>query len=124
MILAALVLGIPLTTTSALAQQDGQGEGQRQGQRQGQGGPRHGPPPQSFEACSEAEVGAACSFTGRNDAEVAGTCRDVRGKLACVPKNAPRGAAATRQQRHQQQKKKKMQQQQQQQQPQEQPPAE
>lgn len=58
------------------------------GDREGRG--RHGPPPEAIEACVSVSEGSSCSFTGRRDDTLQGTCEIVRdGQLACVPENAP-----------------------------------
>jgi len=48
-------------------------------------GKRHAPPAEALDACSDAEEGAACSFVGRRDREITGTCEILRDDLACVP---------------------------------------
>lgn len=48
-------------------------------------GERRGPPPEAFSACENSSVGDACSFSGRNDNEVSGSCRQHNGQLACAP---------------------------------------
>ena len=68
---------------------------------QPEGGPRRGPPPkEAVDACADAAEGDACSFSGRNDDTVKGTCRlppakDAGGDapLVCVPEGhgGPRG---------------------------------
>ncbi len=51
-----------------------------------------GPPPEAVEACSGKAEGDACSFTGRRDDSIEGTClyppRDEN-LLACVPEGGP-----------------------------------
>jgi len=48
------------------------------------------PPKEALEACNSKAEGATCSFMGRNDRTVSGTChKGPRGKgpLACKPEN-------------------------------------
>ena len=58
---------------------------------EGRGRP-HGPPPEAIEACADLSEGDACSFTGRRDDEVKGTCivlpRGDEG-LVCAPEGGP-----------------------------------
>lgn len=59
------------------------------GDREGRG--RHGPPPESIEACAAATQGDSCSFAGRRGESLEGSCEIMRDdQLACVPENAPR----------------------------------
>jgi hypothetical protein len=45
-----------------------------------------GPPPESFAACTALIEGDSCTFTGRRDDELTGTCRLPQDdELACVP---------------------------------------
>lgn len=57
----------------------------------GHGRPQ-GPPPEAIEACADLSEGDACSFTGRRDDEVKGTCivlpRGDEG-LVCAPEGGP-----------------------------------
>lgn len=61
-------------------------------------GERPGPPPEAIEACASAEEGDACSFEGRNDDIVEGTCMPgpvPELPLACRPAGGappPRGS--------------------------------
>lgn len=58
----------------------------------GEGKRRHGPPPAAFEACANQSEGAACSFTGRRDEAVEGTCfapPRESSALACKPERGP-----------------------------------
>lgn len=65
--------------TGASAESDDSGSGQ---QRQG----RRGPPPQALEACEAMVEGDPCSFTGRNEEQLNGTCFSPREDiLACRP---------------------------------------
>ncbi|MFW2403926.1 MAG: hypothetical protein ACN4GT_04095 [Gammaproteobacteria bacterium] len=65
--------------TAAYAESNDSGYGQ---QRQA----RRGPPPQALEACEALIEGDACSFTGRNDEVLNGTCFSPREDiLACRP---------------------------------------
>lgn len=52
--------------------------------------PRH-PPREALDACADKDSGDSCSFTGREDATVEGTCfsPDDDKPLACRPDNAP-----------------------------------
>lgn len=57
----------------------------------GRGRPQ-GPPPEAIEACSGLSEGDACSFTGRRDDVVEGTCMvSRRGDegLVCAPEGGP-----------------------------------
>ena len=55
--------------------QDGGGQGPKaMGQESGPGGHRHGPPPEAFAACQGKASGGVCSFTGRRNEKLAGTC--------------------------------------------------
>ena len=58
----------------------------------GDRGRRHGPPPEAIEACADLSEGDACSFTGRRDDDVKGTCIVLpRGNegLVCAPEDGP-----------------------------------
>ena len=65
----------------------------------GAAGPRDigrskGPPPEAIAACTELSQGGACSFTGRRNDEIEGTCNALPSadeELACVPDGAPPG---------------------------------
>jgi hypothetical protein len=49
---------------------------------------RRGPPQVAIDACAELQEGDACSFTGRNNQEVNGTCfapPQQEDRLACKP---------------------------------------
>ena len=51
-----------------------------------------GPPPEATEACADLAEGDACSFTGRRNDEVKGTCialPDGGEGLACAPEGGP-----------------------------------
>ena len=49
------------------------------------------PPPAAFEACATAIQGDRCSFAGRNEERVEGSCEAPADKpLACRPDRAPR----------------------------------
>ena len=58
----------------------------------GDRGRPHGPPPEAIEACAELSEGDACSFTGRRDDDVKGTCivspRGDEG-FVCAPEGGP-----------------------------------
>ena len=51
-------------------------------------GKRRGPPPEALNACADAQEGDSCSFTGRQEKELTGTCivpprnREI---LVCLP---------------------------------------
>lgn len=67
---------IQVITATAFAADDDRSQGKR----------RHGPPPEAIEACSALTAGDACSFTGRNDEELAGTCFAPQDRdLVCKP---------------------------------------
>ena len=52
----------------------------------GQGNGRRGPPQEALEACASGSAGDACSFTGRNNQQMSGTCfAPQEKKLACKP---------------------------------------
>ncbi len=54
--------------------------------------PPHGPPPQvAIDACAKLTEGASCSFTGRRNDNVSGTCHTPpqQSSLACVPSHRP-----------------------------------
>jgi len=59
-------------------------------------GERRGPPPEALAACKGASAGKACSFKGREDRTVKGTCFAPEGRpLACRPAGMPpKGKAA------------------------------
>jgi hypothetical protein len=46
---------------------------------------RRGPPEQAIDACSEAQEGDACSFVGRRDDSLTGTCEVIHERFVCVP---------------------------------------
>jgi hypothetical protein len=52
--------------------------------------PRRGPPPEALEACTDAQEGVSCSFIGRRDKTVTGTCEFKRDDLVCVPEHRRR----------------------------------
>lgn len=57
-------------------------------------GGHRGPPPEALEACATLSEGDACSFSGRDDEDLAGSCfppPQGDGELACRPDNAPSG---------------------------------
>lgn len=59
--------------------------------RPGDGGGRRGPPPEAIEACEGKSANDPCSFTGRRDDTIAGTCfapPDID-QLACAPVGGP-----------------------------------
>lgn len=52
---------------------------------------RRGPPPEAIEACAGKSADDPCSFTGRRDDTIEGTCfapHDVD-ELACAPEGGP-----------------------------------
>lgn len=57
-----------------------------------------GPPPQAIAACKGLASNAACSFAGRNNETVTGTCAQPpgngQGSLACRPSHPPHGMGA------------------------------
>jgi len=57
------------------------------------GGRPHGPPPEAIEACADLAEGDTCSFTGRRNDEVKGTCmappQGGDEELACAPEGGP-----------------------------------
>lgn len=55
------------------------------------GGPK-GPPPEAIKACADLAKGDACSFTGRRDDEIKGSCIALPNGddgLACAPEGRP-----------------------------------
>lgn len=65
----------------------------------GGGGRPHGPPPEAIEACADLSEGDACSFTGRRDDVIEGTCivpRSEKEELACAPEGGPPGERGRR----------------------------
>jgi hypothetical protein len=47
---------------------------------------RRGPPQVAIDACDSLSAGDACSFTGRNNEQMSGTCFAPQGRdLACKP---------------------------------------
>jgi hypothetical protein len=46
---------------------------------------RRGPPPEAVAACTDAQEGTSCSFIGRRDDSVSGTCEFKRDDFVCVP---------------------------------------
>lgn len=60
----------------------------------GDRGRPQGPPPEAIQACASLSEGAACSFTGRRDDVINGTCMTLpNGEegLACAPEGGPPG---------------------------------
>ena len=79
--IACLTL-ILLTATSATADDSENANQERQQRR---------PPPAAIEACAAAVQGDRCTFAGRNNEQVEGSCFAPADKpLACRPDNAPR----------------------------------
>ena len=61
----------------------------------GDRGRPQGPPPEAIQACASLSEGAVCSFTGRRNDEIKGTCivlPDGGEGLACAPEGGPPGA--------------------------------
>jgi hypothetical protein len=59
-----------------------------------QGGGQAGPPPQAIAACKDRSSGASCSFVGRENQTLSGTCFAPPGEnhlLACRPDRAAKG---------------------------------
>lgn len=51
-----------------------------------------GPPPEAIESCANLSEGDSCSFTGRRDDTVEGTCMsppEGDDELACAPEGGP-----------------------------------
>jgi hypothetical protein len=93
--LALIVAGM---TTVAVAQPNnsqggGQGSTVMDGKGESNTGPSggqrpHGPPPQAIAACKDKSSGASCSFAGRENQTLSGTCFAPPGEnhpLACRP---------------------------------------
>lgn len=57
----------------------------------GPGGGKQGPPPEAIAACEGKAAGDSVEFTGRRGETLEATCQEKDGKLAAVPKNAPKG---------------------------------
>lgn len=95
-LMAALVL-IALSSIATAQMQNQPGGNNAQGGSQGghgmgQGGAEHphGPPPQAIAACNGLASGATCSFQGRENKTVSGTCFAPPGNnhpLACRPEH-------------------------------------
>jgi hypothetical protein len=62
-----LSIGLSVLTVAAVAQPSDQGS-------PASGGRRHGPPPEAIAACKGKTAGAECSFSGRHDDPLTGTC--------------------------------------------------
>lgn len=54
---------------------------------------RRGPPPEAITACEGKSINDSCSFTGRRDDTIEGTCIAPQGvdELACAPEGGPPG---------------------------------
>ncbi|MBT8440895.1 MAG: hypothetical protein KJO76_00805 [Gammaproteobacteria bacterium] len=77
--LALIAMLTLVGSNAAYAESDDSGYGN---QRQG----RRGPPPQALEACEALVEGDPCSFTGRNEEQLNGSCFSPREDiLACRP---------------------------------------
>lgn len=77
--LKSLVLILAAILTTAASAQNGpppQGGGGQGAKAMGQegGGHHRGPPPEAFAACQGKASGAVCSFTGRQNEKLTGTC--------------------------------------------------
>ena len=85
-----MLLLLGCLATGALAQTGTQPSGnQADGPGQGGQGRRpHRPPPEAIAACQGKAAGAACSFTGRENQPLAGTC-------FAPPAHPPGGAGST-----------------------------
>lgn len=58
----------------------------------GDRGRPQGPPPEAIKACADLSQGDACSFTGRRDDEIKGSCITLPNGddgLACAPEGGP-----------------------------------
>jgi hypothetical protein len=103
---AALILA-GLTTAAAAEPDNLQGGGQTGQVMDGQSGPDkspgmgpgsgqhpHGPPTQAIAACKDRSSGASCSFVGRENQTLSGTCFSPgeNHALACRPDRAAQGA--------------------------------
>jgi len=88
----ALAIGTLLWVSGAMAQSgpppDGKGGGP------GMGRP-HGPPPEAIAACTSKAIGAACSFAGRSNEAMAGSCAAAPSAPPGVPTGMPPGSANT-----------------------------
>jgi hypothetical protein len=75
-----VITALMLLASGALAQESGKKRGHR------------GPPPEAIEACTGAEVGQVCEFTGGRGEAVSGSCivprRGESQTLACKPSGA------------------------------------
>ena len=60
----------------------------------GDRGRPQGPPPEAIQACADLAEGDPCSFTGRRNDEITGTCIALPNGgegLACAPEGGPPG---------------------------------
>ncbi|MTW21552.1 hypothetical protein [Allochromatium palmeri] len=59
--------------------------------RPGPGDGRRGPPPEAIAACNSKSTNDSCSFTGRHDDTITGTCITPpdSDQFACVPEGGP-----------------------------------
>ena len=92
--IAALLL-LSLATT-VCAQPQGRGQDAQAGSGVGEQAPDrpHGPPPEAVDACRGKAVGATCSFTGRDNEKLNGTCfAPPAAKAGAVADQASRPAA-------------------------------
>jgi len=80
-----------IATAQMNNQPGGNGQGGVQGMGSGGGERPHGPPPQAIAACNGLVSGAACTFQGRENKTLSGTCFAPPGNnhpLACRPEHA------------------------------------
>jgi hypothetical protein len=91
-LIAVLILaGLSSVATAQMQNQNGGNNGQG-GPGMGQGGGErpHGPPPQAIAACNGKASGASCTFQGRENKTLTGTCFAPPGDnhpLACRPEH-------------------------------------
>lgn len=77
-------IGLSVLTPGALGQPSGGDQGSPGG-----GWHRHGPPPEAIAACKGKTAGADCSFTGRHDDTLTGTCFAPPVRQAGPPSDQP-----------------------------------
>jgi hypothetical protein len=94
LMLAGLALGANAQTSTPQAPNSGQNnQGMQPGGQRGQGmsqGGHHHPPKEAIDACQGKASGAACSFVGRHNNNLTGTCfappqNNENHPLACRP---------------------------------------
>ncbi|MBK1724782.1 hypothetical protein [Thiocystis violacea] len=83
MIALFVLLLAGLATTACARPGPGDGPGDRGGRR--------GPPPEAIAACDGKSAQDSCSFTGRHDDTITGTCSTLADsdQLACEPEGGP-----------------------------------